>query len=142
MITMLFDGGVKPLVAGSGYGSYAIATNTGWEVFRCNFSTMFEHEEDFKKSIITSNTAEYWTLLIAVSDIYSKLVSEDVDLLQVHIDIWGDSALVINQVAGRWKINKPEFVEIRNNILELLSYFKGYSLSWHERANSVRVLGH
>ena len=60
----------------------------------------------------------------------------------VPVEIKGDSSLVINQINGTWKAKDPRMAALRNRALLLLNPLGRWSATWHDRSNSVRVLGH
>jgi ribonuclease HI len=57
--------------------------------------------------------------------------------------VQGDSRLVVNQVTGQWKVRESGLKPLHEQALALYRRFHPDStLTWHERAESVRVLGH
>jgi len=54
----------------------------------------------------------------------------------------GDSALVINQIEGRWKANEPRMRARRDRCRRSLGRFGGVKLKAQPREESVRILGH
>lgn len=131
-VRLVFDGGSKGN-PGAGYGSYALQ----WpgqaqpEVVRLQFSGR-----------MTNNEAEYDTLIAALQDLLARAAAARVPPSQVYVDIWGDSQLVVNQVNGGWKINKPNLLERCNQVRDLLQQFGFAALNYHPREESVAVLGH
>jgi len=75
----------------------------------------------------TNNEAEYTGLIILLREICKRRLSPVV--------IHGDSRLVINQVSGAWKVNKPHLMVFLEEIRELT---RGLSLSfeWIPRAEN------
>jgi ribonuclease HI len=129
--SIVFDGGAigNP---GHGYGSFEIIGPGGVHVLeRLEFGEKGER--------MTNNEAEYLTLIISLERLLS-MVKEDPK--QVSVSIHGDSALVINQVNGTWKIKKPHLQKLRDQVVGLLNQFGGFELQWHSRLNSVWILGH
>lgn len=131
-VRVVFDGGSKGN-PGAGYGSYALQ----WpgqaqpEVVRLQFDGR-----------MTNNEAEYDTLIAALRDLLARAAAAQVAASQVYVDIWGDSQLVVNQVNGSWKINKPHLLARCNQVRELLQQFGFAALNYHPREESVAVLGH
>ena len=125
---IVFDGGSlgNP---GKGYGSYEI-THRG-EVLR-----RFRH--DYGDNV-TNNQAEYQTLIEAL-----KWLAEDLGanskLAQVQVN--GDSLLVINQLTGKWKVKHEGIRPLVQNALAEIKKFGNVKLTWHDRSNSVKRLGH
>ncbi len=131
-VRVVFDGGSKGN-PGAGYGSYALQ----WpgqaqpEVVRLQFTGR-----------MTNNEAEYDTLIAALQDLLARAAAAQVPPGQVYVDIWGDSQLVVNQVNGGWKINKPNLLVRCNQARDLLQQFGFAALNYHPREESVAVLGH
>lgn len=131
-VRVVFDGGSKGN-PGAGYGSYALQ----WpgqaqpEIVRLEFSGR-----------MTNNEAEYDTLIAALQDLLARAAAVHVPPSQVYVDIWGDSQLVVNQVNGGWKINKPNLLIRCNQVRDLLQQFGFAALNYHPREESVAVLGH
>lgn len=89
--------------------------------------------------IVTNNQAEYRTLIAALE---SLIQTPDVDPASVDLEICGDSKLVIEQVAGRWKVKHPELRPLHATARDLVRQFRTVTLTWHRRTVSVDVLGH
>lgn len=129
--TIVFDGGSlgNP---GRGYGSYVVANADG-VVNRAALSY------DDRGSQVTNNQAEYWTLIAAL-----QWLSETLDGRgpATPITVLGDSLLVINQLLGKWKVKNEGLRPLHAEARELLKRFGPTELRWHDRGNSVRILGH
>ncbi len=126
-IEVMFDGGADPN-PGQGYGSYRLIVNgSARSIKRVTFPGR-----------ITNNEAEYNTLIAALEDIHAH----SRDLNRTAVEIKGDSSLVINQINGTWKAKDPRMAALRNRALLLLNPLGRWSATWHDRSNSVRVLGH
>jgi probable phosphoglycerate mutase len=129
--TLVFDGGSigNP---GRGYGSFQVTNARGATIAdRFDFSPAGES--------ITNNQAEYLTLIGSLERLRDVLGERAV---RATVDIRGDSQLVINQLLGRWKVQNAELKPLHQRARELLSAFGRTELRWHDRANSVRTLGH
>jgi len=127
-ITVVFDGGSlgNP---GKGYGSYQIVTVSG---------QLGGQRLEFGDNV-TNNQAEYRTLVAALRDVTAR---DDVRPEEASIAVRGDSSLVINQLAGRWKVKHPDLQPLHREASLLLQLFKRRDVGWQPRALSVRVLGH
>ncbi len=124
-----FDGGSlgNP---GKGYGSYVIDTEAGQgKPVRLEFSPNGE--------IVTNNQAEYRSLIAALAR-----VLEIDGAGQPSIVIRGDSKLVLEQLAGRWKVKNAGLAPLYREASSLLGDFSSVAFEWHGRANSVKRLGH
>jgi ribonuclease HI len=131
MWTIVFDGGSRGN-PGAGYGSYVIAVDGENRVHE---SIEFED----RGPTVTNNEAEYMTLIRALT-VLEDILAENAKTATVQI--YGDSMLVISQLAGRWKVKKESLRPYHAEASKLLSQFGRVALQWHDRSNSVRVLGH
>ncbi len=131
-VRVVFDGGSKGN-PGAGYGSYALqwSGQAQPEVVRLQFDGR-----------MTNNEAEYDTLIAALQDLLARAAAAHVVPSQVYVDIWGDSQLVVNQVNGGWKINKPHLLARCTQVRDLLQQFGFAALNYHPREESVALLGH
>lgn len=124
-ILVIFDGGSKGN-PGIGYGSYATTIDGQMALTRLKFGDG-----------VTNNEAEYDTLIAALETLIKQH-----DTAQIHLEVRGDSQLVIYQVLGKWKARDARMRERRDRARELLRQFKSYRLVLQPREDSVRVLGH
>ena len=124
-----FDGGSlgNP---GKGYGSYVIDTNEErGEPVRLDFSP--------NREIVTNNQAEYRSLIAALQ----RILETNGDA-SASVVIHGDSKLVLEQLAGRWKVKNAGLAPLHREASSLLREFASVAFQWHGRANSVSRLGH
>ncbi len=124
-----FDGGSlgNP---GKGYGSYVIDTNEErGDPVRLDFSPTRE--------IVTNNQAEYRSLIAALQRIL-EIDGAGGPSVVIH----GDSKLVLEQLAGRWKVKNAGLAPLHREASGLLREFSSVAFEWHGRANSVKRLGH
>ncbi|MGC9333671.1 MAG: reverse transcriptase-like protein [Anaerolineae bacterium] len=129
---LIFDGGSKGN-PGPGYGSYAI-TRLQDGAQRLNRLDLGEG--------YTNNEAEYDVLIAALEDLIARIEDAGRAPEEFSLEIRGDSALVINQVQGRWKAKEPRMRQRRDRCRRLLARFGAVVLKAHPREESVRVLGH
>src|SRR5206468_7600167 len=110
--SIVFDGGAigNP---GRGYGSYEISGPGGLAIRE---SVEFNDRGD----LVTNNEAEYLTLTRALERLLSIVHG---DSKNIGVTIYGDSALVVNQVNGVWKIKSPHLRELRENVVDLIRRF-------------------
>ncbi|MDQ2682162.1 MAG: ribonuclease HI family protein [Chloroflexota bacterium] len=130
-VRITFDGGSinNP---GKGYGSYLIeGIDHSPVVTRLDFSPNGE--------IVSNNQAEYRTLIAALTELSNRA---NVDLGRISLEVCGDSKLVIEQLAGRWKVKHPEIKPLHDEARSLLQRFHSTKLLWHRRNVSVEMLGH
>jgi len=130
--TLIFDGGSlgNP---GPGYGSYILVRNVDGKqrVKRLQFG------DD-----MTSNEAEYRTLIAGLKDLVSTIRKAKRSPQGFSLEVRGDSRLILYQVARRWKTKKPHLMPLRDKVEELLEGFGSITLIWQRRDKSERVLGH
>lgn len=129
---IIFDGGSRGN-PGQGYGSYALTRlqDGASRLERVEFGGGY-----------TNNEAEYDTLIAALQDLTHRIQEAGRQPGEFSLEIRGDSALVINQVQGRWKAKEARMAERRDRARELLRRFGSVDLKAQPRAESVRVLGH
>jgi ribonuclease HI len=131
-IVLVFDGGSRGN-PGWGYGSYAIqrASDGAQRLERLDLGDGY-----------TNNEAEYDTLIAALQDLIRRLEATGRDPGEFALEVRGDSALVLNQVEGRWKAKEPRMRQRRDQCWGLLRRFGAVTLTAQPREESVRVLGH
>lgn len=126
--TLIFDGGSQGN-PGPAYGSYAlIEGGSPARVTRLSFDEP-----------LTNNEAEYHTLLSALRGLRARLGAR---AAEAGLEVRGDSQLVIEQVAGRWKAKEARLRELRDDVRRELAGFGRHRLIRQARADSVKVLGH
>lgn len=130
--TLIFDGGSygNP---GLGYGSHVLIRNKDGKqrVKRLRFG------ED-----MTSNEAEYRTLIAGLEDLVSTIRKAGRSPQQFSLEVRGDSRLILYQVARKWKTKKLHLMPLRDKVEELLEGFGSITLIWQRRDKSEKVLGH
>ena len=60
----------------------------------------------------TNNVAEYTAVILALENIKKRGVKED-----ERIAIYTDSDLIVKQMHGVWKCNKPHLIELKNKLV-------------------------
>ena len=129
---LTFDGGSRGN-PGWGYGSYAITrvADGAQRLERLQFGDEY-----------TNNEAEYDALIAALQDLTSRIREAGRQPEEFSLEVRGDSALVINQLEGRWKAKEPRMRQRRDRCRRLLAHFGAVKLVAHPREESVRILGH
>jgi ribonuclease HI len=129
---LTFDGGSRGN-PGQGYGSYAV-------------TRVQDGAQRLERLILgdgyTSNEAEYDTLIAALQDLLDTIGKAGREPQEFALEIRGDSALVINQVQGKWRAKNPRMRDRRGQSTRLLRRFGFVELKAQPREESVRVLGH
>jgi ribonuclease HI/quercetin dioxygenase-like cupin family protein len=142
-LLIYFDGGEPGGNAGAGtvsYGSYGIfVPNDKGEYKEHKADEVVRHEFN---AGLTNNEAEYLALIRGLEDITRRIEALGQSPADWHIDAKGDSNLVVNQVNGNWKVKAEHLKPYIYQARELLQQFGSHTLTWHDRSNSVRVLGH
>jgi len=129
---LTFDGGSKGN-PGWGYGSYAISRvqDGAQRLERLDLG------DDY-----TSNEAEYDTLIAALQNLIGRIEAAGRQPEEFGLEVRGDSALVINQVQGKWQAKEPRMAERRDRCRQLVRRFGRAMLKTQPREESVRLLGH
>jgi ribonuclease HI len=129
---LVFDGGSQGN-PGRGYGSYVIIrVQDGRQ--RLERLELGDH--------YTNNEAEYDTLIAALRDLIGRIEAARRDPAEFSLQVRGDSALVVRQLQGQWKVKEPRMQERVARCLPLLQRFGSVELKLQPREESVRVLGH
>ncbi|MPZ15218.1 MAG: reverse transcriptase-like protein [Chloroflexi bacterium] len=130
-VRIVFDGG-SIRNPGHGYGSYQLRIGEAApRMARLDFG-----------SPITSNEAEYLTLVHALEDTITSLEAEGVNPATARVEVLGDSQLVLKQVTGEWKVRMAHLRPLHRRAVDLVERFGSVMLTWHPRWRSVRILGH
>ena len=129
---LVFDGGSKGN-PGWGYGSYAIT--------RVQDGAQRLERLDLGDGY-TNNEAEYDTLIAALQDLIARIEEAGRQPEEFGLEVRGDSALVINQVQGKWQAKEPRMAERRDRCRHLLRRLGRVTLKAQPREESVRILGH
>lgn len=129
---LVFDGGSKGN-PGFGYGSYAI-TRTVDGAQRLERLTFGDG--------CTNNEAEYDSLIAALEDLLGRIEDAGRQPQEFFLEIRGDSALVLNQLQGKWQAKDPRMKRRREQCLRLLRHFGRIVFKAQPRDAIVRVLGH
>lgn len=130
--TLTFDGGADPN-PGKAYGSYHLKTRKGRE--------RLESRIQFGDNM-TNNQAEYLALIHGLEDLVRTIEKAGKSPSSYSVDVWGDSQLVIKQLKGEWKVKDEKILPLVERARNLSRRFKQVNFSWHDRSNSVRLLGH
>lgn len=130
-LLVVFDGGSAGN-PGRGYGSFYVEAP--------GRRPQLERRE--YPGLITNNEAEYLTLIAALEYILDVLQQSNRDPKQVELDIRGDSQLVLKQLTGEWKIKNDRMRALADKCHLLLRRLGRWHLTWHEREESVALLGH
>ncbi|OBK15412.1 bifunctional RNase H/acid phosphatase [Mycobacterium asiaticum] len=77
----------------------------------------------------TNNVAEYRGLIAGLDDALNLGATE--------VSVLMDSKLVIEQMAGRWKVKHPDLVELHRQAQTLASRFRRITYSWIPRAQNA-----
>ena len=129
---LVFDGGSRGN-PGWGYGSYSITRvqDGAQRLSRLHLGNGY-----------TNNEAEYDSLIAALEDLTERIEQAGRQPEEFALQVRGDSALVINQVQGTWKVKEPRMRERRDKCRSLLQRFDAAELKHQGREESVRILGH
>jgi ribonuclease HI len=130
-LLVVFDGGSRGN-PGQGYGSYLVQSPGRKPVIkRVEFGGNY-----------TNNQAEYESLIACLQYITERLTATNRTPSQVALDIKSDSDLLVNQLQGTYKVKDAGLRQRHTKALEMLEQFGEWMITWHEREESVRLLGH
>lgn len=115
------DGGKRNSIA---YGSFKVFSPTD-EVIGHHFMVF---------GFGTSNTAEYLALINAVKYCIKEGIRD--------VKIQGDSALILNQIRGNWRTNKPTLKKLRGIARTELEKLNSYTLEKIHNKEVKKILGH
>ena len=85
---------------------------------------------------LTNNEAEYRSLISSLNFLLDNRLQNN----EVIINM--DSALVVNQVNGKWKIKSPSLIKLNRLSKDLISKFPKLDLCWINNLKMKQVLGH
>ncbi len=130
--TVIFDGGSKGN-PGVGYGSFVLRRNADGAERRQHLTL---------GTRVTSNEAEYDTLIRALEALLAWIGEIGLRPEDVSVEVRGDSQLVILQVRGDWKARKARMAARRDRVLALAQRFGAIRWEYQPRLASLRILGH
>jgi len=104
------DGGSRGNPGPAGSGSIIIDANSGQEIYEVSRFI----------GIATNNVAEYTAVLAAL-----KII--DSETKNANISVRMDSKLVVEQMAGRWKVKHPDMLKLASEVQQLASK---HQISW------------
>jgi ribonuclease HI len=123
-ITVFFDGACEPVNPG-GVASYGfIVHKNEVEVYR--ESKIVAEGKDS-----SNNVAEYNGLLNALRWLYKNGHQDD------NVVCKGDSRLVVEQINGRWQMNKGIYIPWAIKCREAVKYFTNISFEWVPRTENI-----
>ena len=119
MITLHFDGSCLPTNPGH-HGGIGVVIKNG------EFSHKISKEFDSEK-LISNNVTEYAALIEGLEYLLANGLENE------KIDVFGDSALVIRQCKGTYKVGEGMYRENAIKCQFLLRNFKNISFTWIPR---------
>jgi ribonuclease HI len=115
-----FDGGAVPNPGTRGIGAILLEDNH-----------VLKEISRKLDGIGTNNEAEYSALI--------EGLKQALALGWTEILVQGDSKLVVNQVAGSWKVNKDNLKPLNEEAKKLLSKFQSVKVEWIPREKNARA---
>jgi ribonuclease HI len=119
------DGGYDNINKRNPYISFKVYDDNG---------NLVTHVERATVPATTNNEAEYWALIHCLNYLQTNASWSN----EIHT-IYSDSSLLVNQVMGKWVINKPHLAKL---VSYVYSYDVKYKLLWVSRKTIVKELGH
>lgn len=114
-IIMRCDGSSRPTNPGPSGAGVAFFTADG--TFINGYSSPL--------GVRSNNEAEYEAVILGLRTAYGNLWD--------HLLVQADSKLVIMQVTGKWKCNKPELEKLRDEIRSMIDWFESVRFEWIPR---------
>jgi broad specificity phosphatase PhoE/ribonuclease HI len=112
------DGGSRGNPGAAGYGAVVFSADRG--------TVLAERKESIGRA--TNNVAEYRGLIAALD------AAADVGATEVAVSM--DSKLVIEQMAGRWRVKHPDLIPLNRRATELAAGFERVTYAWIPRAKN------
>jgi ribonuclease HI len=135
-IIIRFDGGCRPTNPGNKYGSYAV------EMDGRQIALVSRVEFGFG----TSNEAEFDALEAALKWTAQQLETAGNSTGGFELEMWSDSLVVVNRIAGRNRSKKTEPQQRMNRqaieCLLVIMQFNSFRIFWNGRENNVKLFGH
>lgn len=140
--TIWFDGGARPTNPGNGYGSYEVA---------CVQHPYSRKGSEVEFGWMSNNQAEYCAMIHALKALWHDSKNGSVmNCTRSHaivphritLEIFSDSALVVHQLNGRWKVPVLHIRELVDEARALLKNFGHWKLTWRPRKFNVERFGH
>lgn len=108
------------------------------------FETQIASKLTATNRYVTNNESEYYALLSTISEVarleYNRTNKYQMNLWR-DVTIFMDSKLVVNQVNGKWKINKDHLLTCHRDA-QVSKRDLGFTLMWVPRAVTFSILGH
>lgn len=98
-------------------------------IFDNKNNIVFEHARRCGKG--TSNIAEYRALIACLDCCIKNNIRE--------IDVYGDSALIINQVTGKFKVSNIDMKKHLEKVVTMIPKFDKITLSWIPRKDNKKA---
>jgi len=113
---------------GPAYGSYEV---------QCS-GQLILHELRRTFGIQTNNVAEYMSAIRALNELCNYLTDPKLAVVVVRMD----SALVVNQSNGPWKVKQPHLIKWATDVANLKRHFSSVTFERIPREQIVAILGH
>jgi ribonuclease HI len=126
-LKLYFDGACEPINPG-GTGTY------GFVILRCGEVIDVGRGSCGRGPGTTNNISEYAAITHGLERMIALGLNEGQD-----VEVFGDSKLVVEQVCGRWRINKPHLRLHVESVRELLSRFPSWTLTWVPREQNEQA---
>ncbi len=137
-VVLVFDGGSRGN-PGPAYGSYWLQLKPPADAAVPPLPPV---SRTLDLGLGTNNEAEYQTLILGLQAALDRLAEAGVDPSQAHLEVRGDSQLVLRQVERAWKAKDPRMRRLRDEAQALLRHFGSAKLVSQPRARTVATLGH
>jgi ribonuclease HI len=125
LIEVYFDGLCQPINPG-GISCYAFVVKSDGKTIHTDYGIA---GEPFSKDS-TSNVAEYTALIKALRWLLEN------NLGSMKVEIKSDSQLIVNQLAGDYKVKAKRIMSLYKQVLVLKRKFRDIQIKWIPRENN------
>jgi broad specificity phosphatase PhoE/ribonuclease HI len=115
------DGGSRGNPGPAGYGAVVLTADRS--------TVLAESKQAIGRA--TNNVAEYRALIAGLGDAVKMGATE--------VAVFMDSKLVVEQMAGRWKVKHPDLVDLHAQAKALAAQFRRISYAWVPRARNAHA---
>jgi probable phosphoglycerate mutase len=130
-LILLVDGGSEGN-PGRGYGSFRLTDCEGHaRTVQLEFG-----------DAVTNNQAEYRTLIAGLEAALALTLERGWSPERLSLYVFSDSKLVVEQLAGRWRVRQPQLRRLYDRARTLLRRFGRVEIAWRPREEVVALLGH
>lgn len=125
-ITLNFDGACEPFNPGGNMGFGYLIKEDGFVLYSGNG---FEPQNPYN----TNNVAEYRALCLGLKWLIDQGLKDE------QVEVYGDSALVINQMSGLWRAKGGLYYKDYLVAKDLVALFSNITFTWVRRDGNTEA---